>query len=98
MDTAKHVELAAWQQLKDLKRPGAGRLEWANPDKKLDNAPFWMTGESWGHGVMQSDYYRHGFDAMINFDYQEQAAKRWVVWPIWISPGSRWRKSRSSTC
>ncbi len=29
----------------------------------------------WGHGVMQSDYYRHGFDAMINFDYQEQAAK-----------------------
>lgn len=39
-----------------------------------------MTGESWGHGVMQSDYYRHGFDAMINFDYQEQAAKRSVVW------------------
>ncbi len=31
--------------------------------------------EAWGHGVMQSDYYRHGFDAMINFDYQEQAAK-----------------------
>ncbi len=24
---------------------------------------------------MQSEYYRHGFDAMINFDYQEQAAK-----------------------
>ncbi len=24
---------------------------------------------------MQSDYYRHDFDAMINFDYQEQAAK-----------------------
>ena len=36
--------------------------------------PFWMTGEAWGHGVMQSDYYRHGFDAMINFDYQDQAA------------------------
>lgn len=28
-----------------------------------------------GHGVMQSDYYRNGFDAMINFDYQDQAAK-----------------------
>lgn len=24
---------------------------------------------------MQSDYYRHGFDAMLNFDYQDQAAK-----------------------
>ncbi len=34
-----------------------------------------MTGEAWGHGVMQSDYYRHGFDAMIDFDYQDQAAK-----------------------
>ena len=34
-----------------------------------------MTGEAWGHGVMQRDYYRHGFDAMINFDYQDQAAK-----------------------
>jgi alpha-amylase len=50
-------------------------MEKANPDKALDNAPFWMTGEAWGHGVMQSDYYRHGFDAMINFDYQDQAAK-----------------------
>lgn len=50
-------------------------MEKANPDKALDDKPFWMTGEAWGHGVMQSDYYRHGFDAMINFDYQEQAAK-----------------------
>lgn len=33
-----------------------------------------MTGEAQGHGVMRSEYYRHGFDAMINFDYQEQAA------------------------
>ncbi|MDI5811338.1 hypothetical protein MJM95_30170, partial [Salmonella enterica subsp. enterica serovar Anatum] len=41
--------------------------EWkqANPDKALDNSPFWMTGEAWGHGVMKSDYYRYGFDAMI---------------------------------
>jgi alpha-amylase len=75
VDTAKHVELAAWQQLKDQASQALAAWKGANPDKKLDNAPFWMTGESWGHGVMQSDYYRHGFDAMINFDYQEQAAK-----------------------
>lgn len=75
VDTAKHVELPAWQQLKT--QASAALVEWkrANPDKALDNSPFWMTGEAWGHGVMQSDYYRHGFDAMINFDYQEQAAK-----------------------
>lgn len=75
VDTAKHVELSAWQQLKT--QASAALVEWKknNPDKALDDEPFWMTGEAWGHGVMQSDYYRHGFDAMINFDYQEQAAK-----------------------
>ena len=75
VDTAKHVELPAWQQLKT--QASAALAEWkkANPDKALDDKSFWMTGEAWGHGVMQSDYYRHGFDAMINFDYQEQAAK-----------------------
>ncbi|WP_042845894.1 alpha-amylase, partial [Salmonella enterica] len=75
VDTAKNVELPAWQQLKT--QASAALHEWkqANPDKALDNSPFWMTGEAWGHGVMKSDYYRYGFDAMINFDYQEQAAK-----------------------
>ncbi|EPU4320780.1 alpha-amylase [Escherichia coli] len=75
VDTAKHVELPAWQQLKT--EASAALREWkkANPEKALDDKPFWMTGEAWGHGVMQSDYYHHGFDAMINFDYQEQAAK-----------------------
>ena len=46
----------------------------AHPQQALDNAPFWMTGEAWGHGVLKSDYYQHGFDAMINFDFQDQAA------------------------
>ena len=59
VDTAKHVELPAWQQLKT--EASAALREWkkANPDKALDDKPFWMTGEAWGHGVMQSDYYRH---------------------------------------
>ena len=75
VDTAKHVEMASWQQLKDQSSQALAEWKKANPEKALDNAPFWMTGEAWGHGVMESDYYRHGFDAMINFDYQEQAAK-----------------------
>lgn len=74
VDTAKHVELAAWQQLKTQATAALAQWKQANPQKKIDDAPFWMTGEVWGHGVMQSDYYRHGFDAMINFDYQQQAA------------------------
>ncbi len=66
-------------------------MEKANPDKALDNAPFWMTGEAWGHGVMQSDYYRHGFDAMINFDYRDQAAKASGCLSSIDLTGSRWR-------
>ncbi|RPH28842.1 alpha-amylase [Buttiauxella warmboldiae] len=75
VDTAKHVEKAGWLQLKEQSVAALDDWKKANPEKKLDDAPFWMTGESWGHGVMHSDYYRSGFDAMINFDYQEQAAK-----------------------
>ncbi|MHA0915754.1 alpha-amylase [Kosakonia cowanii] len=74
VDTAKHVELEAWQQLKTQATAALAEWKQANPQKKIDDAPFWMTGESWGHGVMQSAYYQHGFDAMINFDYQQQAA------------------------
>ncbi|PWW06648.1 alpha-amylase [Mangrovibacter plantisponsor] len=74
VDTAKHVEMAAWQQLKNQATDALKAWKQANPSKKLDDAPFWMTGEAWGHGVMQSDYYRNGFDAMINFDYQDQAS------------------------
>lgn len=75
VDTAKHVDMATLQQLKTQATEALAEWKQANPQKKRDDAPFWMTGEAWGHGVMESSYYRHGFDAMINFDYQEQAAK-----------------------
>lgn len=75
IDTAKHVEKPAWQQLKTQATAALAQWKKANPQQALDNAPFWMTGEAWGHGVMQSDYYRYGFDAMLNFDYQDQAEK-----------------------
>ena len=46
VDTAKHVELPAWQQLKT--EASAALREWkkANPDKALDDKPFWITGEA----------------------------------------------------
>lgn len=74
VDTAKHVEKASWQALKNEASAALAAWKQANPDKKPDDVPFWMTGEAWGHGVMRSDYYTSGFDAMINFDYQQQAA------------------------
>ncbi|HDM8081855.1 TPA: alpha-amylase [Yersinia enterocolitica] len=73
VDTAKHVEKPAWQQLKQQSTAALAEWKAAHPDQALDNLPFWMTGEAWGHGVMMSDYYQNGFDAMINFDFQDQA-------------------------
>ncbi|MBQ5471912.1 MAG: hypothetical protein IIT58_07920, partial [Treponema sp.] len=76
-DTAKHVDLFRWGQLKDAcesalakwradstKEDTAGAKEWK------DN--FWMVGEAWGHDSGTSDsYFSTGkFDSMINFSFQ----------------------------
>ena len=83
-DTVKHVEPAAWA---DLKRAGTQALaEWKaqHGKQKLDDAPFWMVGEWWGHGPgmdLPKDDLPAGpltelsaaFDAMINFEFQHRA-------------------------
>ncbi|MDE5778850.1 MAG: MucBP domain-containing protein, partial [Lachnospiraceae bacterium] len=73
-DTAKHVDLDAW---KDLKTEADKALkEWRanNPTKPgakwTDD--FWMTGEAWGHGMGKSPYFESGgFDSMINFAFNK---------------------------
>ena len=74
VDTAKHVEKPTLALLKARSAEALKQWKAANPSQALDDTPFWMTGEAWGHGVMKSDYYDNGFDAMINFDFQDQAA------------------------
>lgn len=72
-DTVKHVEPASWDALK--KAGVAALAEWKakNPALKIDDAPFWMTGEFWGQGIERTKIYDAGFDNMINFDFQEKA-------------------------
>jgi len=69
-DTVKHVEPEAWAE---LKKEGAKALaEWKakNPAKKIDDASFWMVGEFWGVGPTRHKLHDFGFDAMLNFDFQ----------------------------
>ena len=74
-DTAKHVELASWRALKDAAVTALSDWKAANPAKKIDDAPFWMTGEVFGHGLAKDDYYAlGGFDSLINFQFQGQLA------------------------
>jgi alpha-amylase len=72
-DTAKHVDLESWQALKVGGTAALAAWKQANPEKKIDDAPFWMTGEVFPHAVVRSEYFDHGFDSVINFDFQARA-------------------------
>lgn len=76
-DTVKHVEPASWIALKH--EASAALVEWKkkHPQEKVDDAPFWMTGEVWGHGPERSSWHDAGFDSMINFDFQRHANADW---------------------
>jgi alpha-amylase len=77
IDTAKHVELDAWADLKDAGTEALAEWKAKNPDKKLDDLPFWTTGEVWGHGVSKSAYITQAkMDSVINFSYQTDDANR----------------------
>ncbi|MFW5801673.1 MAG: alpha-amylase family glycosyl hydrolase, partial [Spirochaeta sp.] len=75
VDTAQHVDMWRWSQLKQAanealhtwrrNNSGAPGADWQDD--------FWMTGEVWGHGVNQSNYHTDGgFDSVINFTFQGQ--------------------------
>lgn len=83
-DTVKHVEPAAWLELKRAGTQALAAWKAQHPTKKIDDAPFWMVGEWWGHGptrVLPGDAAPAGplaelhaaFDAMLNFEFQGRA-------------------------
>ncbi|MHA6492869.1 alpha-amylase [Pseudomonas borbori] len=75
-DTVKHVEPAAWAELRAA--ADKARADWArvNPNDPFAGEPFWMVGEVFGHGPEVSDYQRKGFDALINFAFQQETAAK----------------------
>lgn len=74
-DTMKHVEPEAWAQLKTEASKALADWKARHPAKKIDDAPFWMVGEYWGHGPERGKLHDAGFDAMINFDFQERGGQ-----------------------
>ena len=72
-DTAKHVEFASWNKLKQAGVAALKKWRQNNPGKAGANwtDDFWMTGECWDHGCNKDGYYTSGgFDSMINFETQ----------------------------
>jgi alpha-amylase len=72
-DTAKHVDFESWEALKAAGTTALAEWKAAHPAQKIDDAPFWMTGEVFPHDVTRSAYFDHGFDNIINFDFQARA-------------------------
>jgi len=71
-DTVKHVEPEAWSELKRAATAALTAWKTAHPSQKIDDAPFWMVGEYWGHGPARGPLHDAGFDAMINFELQQK--------------------------
>jgi len=83
VDTAKHTEADLWDELK--KQALAALEEWkaSNSEEALDNAPFWMVGEvynfsaaqgpAYDYGDTSVNFYSHGFESLINFDFKQDA-------------------------
>ncbi|ATD60777.1 alpha-amylase [Janthinobacterium svalbardensis] len=76
-DTVKHVEPNSWLALRAAATDALKDWKTRHPQQKIDDAPFWMTGEAWGHGPERSSWHDAGFDSMINFDFQGRAGGDW---------------------
>ncbi|WP_235002469.1 alpha-amylase family glycosyl hydrolase [Rhizobacter sp. OV335] len=71
-DTVKHVEPEAWAALKRSATAALADWKARHPADKIDDQPFWMVGEYWGQGPERSPLIDSGFDALINFEFQDQ--------------------------
>ena len=76
-DTVKHVEPGSWLALRAAATVALADWKARHPKQAIDDAPFWMTGEAWGHGPERSSWHDAGFDSMINFDFQHRAGGGW---------------------
>lgn len=85
VDTAKHVNENAWD---DLYKEASYAFEtWKkkHQDEILDENPFFMVGEVYDYGISggrnfdfgdkKVDYFDHGFKSLINFELVKDAAK-----------------------
>ena len=84
-DTAKHVDLACWQTLKGYASGALDEWRLNNPDKVIDDTPFWTVGEVWDHGVVKDDYYTAGsFDALLNFSFRKNITNYSILPDLYI--------------
>lgn len=83
VDTVKHVEEGAWNDLNQQAQVAFAEWKKANPEAVLDENNFYMLGELYGYGIdgkryydfgdKKVDYFANGFDNLINFQFKYDA-------------------------
>ena len=84
-DTVKHTEEDVWADFKTQCEFAFAEWKKNNPDKVLDNNPFYTIAEVYNYGISggqifdfgdkKVNYYQNGFNNMINFEFKWDAQK-----------------------
>lgn len=83
MDTAKHTGETVWADFRTVCDLAFADYKTQNPEKVLDNNPFFMVGEVYGYNIggkllydfgdRKVNYFENGFSGLINFDFRNEA-------------------------
>lgn len=83
-DTVRHIEEEVWSQFKEECTVAFAEWKKEHPVQVLDDTPFYTVGEVYDYDIISSgdqfdfgdvkvNYYAHGFDSMINFEFKKSA-------------------------
>lgn len=83
-DTVRHIEESVWAEFKEQCEAAFADWKQQNTDQILDDNAFYMVGEVYDYDIISSgksfdfgdvkvNYYDHGFDSMINFEFKKSA-------------------------
>ena len=83
-DTVRHIEEDVWTEFKEECEIAFNTWKQQNASQVLDNNDFYMVGEVYDYDIISSgkyfdfgdvkvNYYDHGFNSMINFEFKKSA-------------------------
>src|SRR5690606_37345033 len=83
-DTVKHTDEGVWKDFKTQCDYAFRQWKKDNPARVLDDNPFYLIGEVYNYGIgagqefdfgdKKVNYFKNGFNSLINFEFKSNAA------------------------